>query len=66
MVVNLAIGFITPPVGVNLFVACGIGKVRFEDLVSSILPFLAILLVALLLITYIPAITLLLPRLLGR
>ncbi|MDR1194105.1 MAG: TRAP transporter large permease [Peptococcaceae bacterium] len=63
MVVNLAIGFITPPVGVNLFVACGIGKIRFEELVRSILPFLAVLLIALIMITYIPAITMFLPRL---
>lgn len=65
MVVNLAIGFITPPVGVNLFVACGIGKIPFMDLVKRVLPFLAALIVGLLLITYIPEITLTLPRLLG-
>ena len=65
MVVNLAIGFITPPVGVNLFVACGIGKIPFMDLVKRILPFLVALIIGLLLITYIPAISLTLPRLLG-
>ncbi|MGP1349639.1 MAG: TRAP transporter large permease [Stomatobaculum sp.] len=65
MVVNLAIGFITPPVGVNLFVACGIGNIPFADLVKKIIPFLLMLLIGLLLITYIPAITLTLPRLLG-
>lgn len=40
MVVNLAIGFITPPVGVNLFVACGIGNIPFARLVKKIVPFL--------------------------
>lgn len=65
MVVNLAIGFITPPVGVNLFVACGIGKIPFVDLVKKIVPFLAALILGLIVITYIPAITLALPRLLG-
>ena len=65
MVVNLAIGFITPPVGVNLFVACGIGKIPFADLVKRIIPFLIALIVGLILITYIPAISLTLPRLLG-
>ena len=65
MVVNLAIGFITPPVGVNLFVACGIGKIPFAQLVKKIVPFLIVLLIGLFLITYVPAITLTIPRLLG-
>lgn len=65
MVVNLAIGFITPPVGVNLFVACGIGNIPFADLVKKIIPFLIALLVGLILITYIPSISLFIPRLLG-
>lgn len=66
MVVNLAIGFITPPVGVNLFVACGIADIKFQDLVKSIVPFLIALLIGLLLITYIPNVTLLLPKLFGQ
>ena len=65
MVVNLAIGFITPPVGVNLFVACGIGKIPFAQLVRKIVPFLIALLIGLILITYVPAITLAIPRLIG-
>lgn len=65
MVVNLAIGFITPPVGVNLFVACGIGNIPFADLVKKIIPFLIALLVGLIFITYIPSISLFIPRLLG-
>ncbi len=65
MVVNLAIGFITPPVGVNLFVACGIGKIPFAQLVRKIIPFLIALLIGLVLITYVPAITLTIPRLTG-
>lgn len=65
MVVNLAIGFITPPVGVNLFVACGIGNIPFVDLVKKIIPFLIALLVGLIFITYIPSISLFIPRLLG-
>ena len=63
--VNLAIGQVTPPVGVNLFVACGIGNIPFADLVKKIIPFLIALLVGLILITYIPSITLFIPRLLG-
>lgn len=65
MVVNLAIGFITPPVGVNLFVACGIGGVQFTELVRKIIPFLLVLLVALLLISFIPSISLLIPHMTG-
>lgn len=65
MVVNLAIGFITPPVGVNLFVACGIGDIPFADLVKKIIPFLLVLLFGLLLITYVEDVTLFIPRILG-
>ena len=63
MVVNLSIGFITPPVGANLFVACGIGNLRFQDLVKNIWTFLIALLVALVAITYIEPIAMLLPNL---
>jgi len=65
MVVNMAIGFITPPVGVNLFVASGMTKMKFTDLCRAIVPFIAVMIAALLLVTYIPAITETLPRLLG-
>ena len=65
MVVNLAIGFITPPVGANLFVACAIGNVKFEQLVKTIIPFLLALLVGLLFITYWEDLVLLIPRLGG-
>ena len=58
MVVNLAIGFITPPVGVNLFVASGIAKSRMENIVMAIWPFLLVLLAVLVLVTYVPAISL--------
>lgn len=58
MVVNLAIGFITPPVGVNLFVASSIIKAPLGKVVSAAWPFIITLLVVLLAITYIPAISL--------
>ena len=58
MIVNLAIGLFTPPVGVNLYVACGIGKISIEDISKGIIPFLVAMLIILLLITYIPAISL--------
>ena len=65
MIFNLSIGFITPPVGSNLYVACGITGMKFEDLVKAIWPFLLALTVALIFVTFIPQITLFLPKLLG-
>ena len=63
MVVNLAIGFITPPLGINLFVAVRLGNSTLEDVVKGILPFLIAMIIVLLLITYIPQISLFLPNL---
>ncbi len=65
-VLNLVIGLTTPPVGVCLFVAAGIGKISLGQLSRAVLPFLAISLLVLLLVTYIPAISLTLPQLLNR
>lgn len=65
MILNLSIGFITPPVGSNLFVACGITGMKFENLVKSIWPFLLALIIALILVTFIPQITLFIPNLFG-
>ena len=59
MVVNLAIGMVTPPVGINLFIVTNIAKdVRFEKLVRAVVPFLIIMVVDILLITFIPSISL--------
>ena len=58
MIVNLAIGLFTPPVGVNLYVACGIGKISIEDISKGVVPCLIAMLVVLMLVTYIPAISL--------
>ncbi|WP_313413352.1 TRAP transporter large permease [Sedimentibacter sp.] len=66
MVANLAIGFITPPLGVNLFVACGVAKSPLEDVVKGVIPFFVCMLVALTLITVFPEISLTLPRLYGK
>lgn len=63
MVVNLSIGLATPPVGVNLFVASAIAKISLEKISKAIWLFLIALLVPLALITYIPQITLWVPRL---
>lgn len=58
MVVNLAIGFFTPPVGVNLFVASGISGVPMEKLSKAVIPFLVAMLITLLFVTFVPQISL--------
>ncbi|HEY7609503.1 MAG TPA: TRAP transporter large permease [Alphaproteobacteria bacterium] len=65
MILNLGIGLLTPPVGPTLVVGCAIGKVTMEAVSKSILIFYVPMLVVLLLVTYIPALSLWLPRLFG-
>ncbi len=65
MMVNLGIGLITPPVGSVLFVASAVSKQKIEHVVRAMLPFYGMLLVVLGMVTYIPAISLWLPGLLG-
>lgn len=60
LVANLAIGYITPPVGVNLFVASAIGKTSIENVIRGILPFFIALIVSLIVITYFPSLSLVL------
>lgn len=61
MVLNLCIGLCTPPVGSVLFVGCGVGKVSIASVVRPLLPFYAVMILALLLVTYWPALSLWLP-----
>jgi C4-dicarboxylate transporter, DctM subunit len=61
LVANLAIGFITPPLGVNLFVASSVGGVRFEKIAWAIVPFLVSMFICLLVITFFPPLSLWLP-----
>ncbi|MCU0907585.1 MAG: TRAP transporter large permease [Rhodobacteraceae bacterium] len=58
VIVNLAVGMVTPPVGVNLFIACGIARVSMEALMRPLVVFLGVLVLNLLLITYVPALSL--------
>ena len=58
IVVNLAIGFITPPVGVNLFVASGIADAKIQSIAKASIPFLLAMLAVLMVITYIPQLSL--------
>ena len=57
MIVNLAIGLFTPPVGVNLYVACGVAKVNLKQISKAVVPLLIASIVVLLIITYIPGIS---------
>ena len=63
MMMNLGLGLCTPPVGACLFVGCIIGGVKIQDAVRTIWPFYAAILVALMLTTYVPAISMTLPNL---
>ena len=65
LLMNLGLGLCTPPVGSCLFVGCAVGGVRLEDAVKTIWPFYLAILVALMLVTFVPAISLTLPNLLG-
>lgn len=58
MVVNLGIGFITPPVGVNLFVAANIAGTKFESLLRAIVPFILIMVIDVIILSFIPEISL--------
>ena len=64
MVVNLEIGMVTPPVGLNLFVTVGITKMSIGEVIRAALPWLSILLAFLAFITYVPQVVLWLPNLL--
>lgn len=64
MVINLAIGLFTPPVGVCLFVSCGIAKCSISYVVKAFIPFLVVMIGILLLITYVPALVMTIPNLL--
>lgn len=64
LMINLGIGLVTPPVGSVLFVGCAVGKVKMEDTVRTIWPFYIVMVITLLLVTYIPAISMFVPNLL--
>lgn len=65
MVVNMEIGMITPPVGLNLYVASGIAKMGLTDVTKACAPWILVMIAYLMLITYVPAISLWLPNALG-
>ncbi len=58
MVVNLALGMITPPFGVNLFAACTVARISLDRIVGHLLPFVCVILACLMVITYVPSLSL--------
>jgi len=65
MILNLVIGLITPPLGACLFAVCSIGRMPLETVIKPVLPLTLALIAVLMLITYVPAITMTVPKLLG-
>lgn len=65
LVFNLSLGTITPPVGPILFTGCKVGKIAIEDVIKTLLPFFLVITIVLMLVTYIPAISMWLPLTLG-
>ncbi|MFC5591365.1 TRAP transporter large permease [Sporosarcina soli] len=63
---NLSLGLITPPLGINLFIGSNIANVQFEKTFKYVAPIFGALLIVLLIVTYVPSITLFLPNLLGK
>lgn len=64
LLVNLGLGLCTPPVGTCLFVGCAVGRIKIEQTLKTIWPFYLAILAALILVTYVPAVSLFLPSLL--
>ena len=65
LIFNMCLGNITPPVGSVLFVGCGIGHVTIEQVTPKLIPYFVVLVIALLMVTFIPGISLWIPQLLG-
>ena len=65
LILNLGIGSVTPPVGSCLFVGCGVGNVKIEGVTKYIVPIFGVMVIALFLVTFIPAISLIVPYLTG-
>lgn len=66
MIVNMALGMVTPPLGVNLYAACVVAGLRIERIAPYLIPFVLVAIACLAVITYVPAISLSLPTILDR
>ena len=66
MIANLCIGLCTPPVGTCLFVGCGVGKTSISKVTQPMIPFFIAMVVSLLIITFLPVVSIWLPKLFGQ
>jgi TRAP-type C4-dicarboxylate transport system permease large subunit len=66
MILNLSIGLLTPPVGTALFVGSSISGLKMEKIAKAMLPFYATMIIALLLLTFIPALSMTIPNMLFK
>jgi TRAP-type C4-dicarboxylate transport system permease large subunit len=66
MVVNLALGMITPPFGVNLFAACTVARISYDQIILPILPYVGVVVACLAVITFVPELSLFLRDLVYR
>ena len=65
MVFNMAIGLVTPPVGVNLYVGCGIAGISLKQICKAVMPLILASIISLLIVTYIPIVSMFLPNMVG-
>jgi C4-dicarboxylate transporter DctM subunit len=65
MVTALAIGMLTPPLGICLFISCNIAQIQLSEIIRYILPFLLVMIGVLLLITYVPILVMFIPNMFG-
>jgi TRAP-type C4-dicarboxylate transport system permease large subunit len=65
MVLNLSVGLCTPPVGSVLFIGCSVADVRIDKVIKPLIPMFIVMIITLLLVTYIPQISMWLPNLFG-
>jgi TRAP-type C4-dicarboxylate transport system permease large subunit len=61
MLLNLGIGLVTPPVGPTMVIGCAIGRVSMEEITKELWPFYGVMVIVLMLVTYVPALSLWLP-----
>ena len=66
MVLNMAIGLVTPPVGINLYTGCGIANISLKEISKAVLPFVFASLLVLILVTYVPGVSTWLPSLISN
>ena len=62
LIANLGVGYVTPPVGICLYVACGISKQPFAKVIKPLLPYLFVMVFMLIFVTYIPWLSLVIPN----